>query len=217
MYRKIIGILICILFFGACVCPSNVGIYEHFDKNEITDYNSQINQAIENKVILNNNWTEQVKLIASDGDSGDLFGYSVDVYEDTIIIGAPWNNSIGEKSGSAYVFTRSGSNWTQQAKLLASDGELGDLFGQPVTISGDTVIIGAYRSEIVAGSAYIFRRNGTSWIEEQKITASDGETGDYFGITISIDNDYAVIGAIYDKINTRTPFLTGNGPPASAS
>ena len=90
--------------------------------------------------------------------------------------------------------------WFEQAKLLALDGTEWDCFGCSVSIYGDYVVIGADRDDN-KGSAYIFKRNGSSWIEEQKLTASDGESLDHFGESVSMDGDYVVIGAILDDDN----------------
>ena len=106
---------------------------------------------------------EQTKLTASDGAAYDFFGYSVAVSGDgsTAVIGACYDYAGGNQSGSAYVFTRSGSSWTQQAKLTASDGAARDYFGCSVAVSGDgsTAVIGAYSDYdrvVLVGSAYIF-------------------------------------------------------------
>ena len=111
-------------------------------------------------------WTQQSKLLASDGAAGDNFGNSVSISGDgnTAIIGAYYDDDKGSDSGSAYIYTRSGSTWNQQAKVVASDGTSNDIFGYSVSISGDgnTVIVGAYGDDNVkgtnAGSAYIFAR-----------------------------------------------------------
>jgi len=95
------------------------------------------------------------------------------------------------------VFTRSGSTWIQQAKLLPSDGATYDYFGNSVSLDGDTAIIGARGDDdngYWAGSAYIFTRSGTNWTEEQKLLASDGVAYDYFGCSVSIDGEYAIVG-----------------------
>jgi len=90
-------------------------------------------------------------------------------------------------------------------KLLPSDGAEGDIFGNSVSISGDYAIVGAHHSDEVngnnSGSAYIFKRDGSNWIEEQKLLASDGAEGDRFGISVSISGDYAIIGAPSDDDN----------------
>ena len=109
-------------------------------------------------------WSQQAKLIASDGASGDYFGRSVSISSDgnTAIVGAYFDDN---KRGSAYIYTRSGGTWTQQAKLLASDGASYDYFGVSVSISsdGNTAIVGAYTDDNEngdsAGSAYIFDLN----------------------------------------------------------
>ena len=102
---------------------------------------------------------EQAKLTASDGVSGDRFGWSLAISSDgnTAMIGA-YNDDRGINSGSAYVFTRSGSSWTQQAKLTASDGASGDYFGYSVAVSsdGNTAVIGAHYDDSARGSVYIF-------------------------------------------------------------
>ena len=103
--------------------------------------------------------TENAKLTASDAAAGDAFGFSVAVSGDTAVIGAIFDDDAGSFSGSAYVFTRSGTTWTEQAKLTASDGAWGDLFGNSVAISGDTLLVGAYGDDDLgdgSGSAYVF-------------------------------------------------------------
>ena len=135
-------------------------------------------------------WTQQQKLTASDGVAGDLFGFSVSVGGDTAVVGATGNNS----RGAAYVFVRSGTTWTQQQKLTASDGLAGDAFGTSVSVSGDTAVVGAIGNNS-QGAAYVFVRNGTTWTQQQKLTASDGVAGDFFGRSVSVDQGTAVIGA----------------------
>ena len=107
-----------------------------------------------------NNWMEQAKLLASDGDESDFFGISVSISGDYALIGASGNNENGSNSGAAYVFHRSGNNWTEQAKLLASDGAAEDRFGSSVSISGEYALIGAWGggdNGNTAGAAYFFR------------------------------------------------------------
>ena len=147
-------------------------------------------------------WTQQSKLLASDGAAEDYFGYSVSLSGDTAIIGSYGDDDNGDMSGSAYIFTRSVSTWTQQAKLLASDGASNDYFGYPVSIDGDTVLIGAVSANsYYRGSAYVFTRNGTTWTEQQKLLASDGALWNGFGWSISLDGDTAIIGAVWDDDN----------------
>ena len=87
----------------------------------------------------------------------------------------------GSDSGSAYVFMRTGTTWTEQAKLTASDGAAVDEFGVSVAIAGDTIVVGAWQDDdngANSGSAYVFTRTGTTWTEQAKLTASDGAAGD---------------------------------------
>ncbi len=152
------------------------------------------------------NWTQQDKLIASDGDEMDEFGYSVSIAGDYVIIGVPSDEISGNiHQGSAYIFHREGSNWTQQAKLNASDGEEHDEFGYFVSLDGDYAIIGApydnISINIFQGSAYIFHRDGINWTQQAKLTASDGDETDEFGYSVSIAGNYAIIGSPNDDIS----------------
>ena len=141
------------------------------------------------------NWTEQAKLTASDGVTDDFFGRSVAVDGDTVVVGANGDDDQGSRSGSAYVFVRDGTNWTEQAKLTASDGAADDWFGYSVAVDGDTVVIGAYGDDAISGSAYVFVRDGTLWVEQAKLTASDGVFPDAFGRSVAVAGDTIFIGA----------------------
>ena len=111
-----------------------------------------------------------------------------------------------------------------QAKLLASDGAAGDRFGSSVAISGDTVVIGARGDDdngSMSGSAYVYRFNGTSWVETQKLLASDGADFEAFGGGVAVAGDTAVIGAYGDDDNAlaetiiglyKTEVIRRNGP-----
>jgi hypothetical protein len=150
-------------------------------------------------------WTEQAKLLASDASAFDQFGFSVAISSDgtTAIVGAPFEDTgAATNQGAAYVFTRSGSTWTQQQKLLASDAATGDTFGNSVSISadGNTVLIGAYQEDTSfsnQGAAYVFTRSGSTWTLQQKFFANEQEAGDFFGwsVAISGDGNTAIIGA----------------------
>jgi hypothetical protein len=102
------------------------------------------------------NWTQQQKLMASDGMANDTFGYSVALSGELVVVGAPFGGGGVQGQGSVYEFTRSGTNWTQQQELTAADGAFGDFFGCSVAISGETIVVGAYGDDTDQGSAYIF-------------------------------------------------------------
>jgi len=155
-------------------------------------------------------WTEQQELFASDGDASDRFGNSVDVDGDTLVIGASDHfNAAGSYTGAAYVFTRDeGGVWTEQQKLFASDrANIQDSdFGTSVAIDGDTVVVGDFIGDspflpglcscLNSGAAYVFTRDaGGVWTEQQKLFASDRASNDWFGNSVAVDGDRAVIGA----------------------
>lgn len=145
-------------------------------------------------------WTEQAKLTASDGKANDHFGNSVSISGDYAIVGAPNGSGDWFLQGAAYIFVRSGANWSQQAKLTASDGVPADFFGTSVSISGDDVIVGAPNDGGIyaaQGSAYIFERNGAIWSQQSKLTYVGSQYNDNFGYSVSINGDYAIIGALY--------------------
>ncbi|MBI4703474.1 MAG: FG-GAP repeat protein [Deltaproteobacteria bacterium] len=151
-------------------------------------------------------WTEQAKLLASDGAADDWFGYSVSLSGDTALVGAYGDDDKDKERGSAYVFIRNGASWTEQAKLVASDGHDGDQLGISVSLSGDTALVGAYHDNDNgkdSGSVYVFIRNGASWTEQAKLVASDGASGDEFGFSVSFSGDTALVGAYYDNDNGK--------------
>jgi uncharacterized protein (TIGR03437 family) len=139
------------------------------------------------------NWTQLAELIASDGAAGDYFGRSVSLSADTAVIGAPYRNG---GRGAAYVFVRNGSTWTQQAELTASDGAAAASFGYSVSVSGDTVMVGASGANSGAGTAYVFARNAAgAWSQKQELAGPSGAAGDAFGVSVSMSGATAVIGA----------------------
>jgi hypothetical protein len=143
-------------------------------------------------------WTQQARLTARDGAPISDFGISVALAGDTALVGAFTDDDKGASSGSAYVFTRSGGVWTQQAKLTARDGAAFDLFGYSVALDGQTALVGAYGDDDLgfnAGSAYVFVRSGGVWTQQAKLTASDGLASDAFGFAVVLGGDVALIGA----------------------
>ena len=143
---------------------------------------------------------------AGDGAAGDLFGNSVALSGDTALVGMIGDDTLaGANAGSAYVFTRTGTQWSQQAKLTASDGAAGDRFGMSVALSGDTALVGASLDDtpagVDAGSAYVFTRSGTAWSEQQRLNAGDGAASDEFGRSVALSGNTALVGAYF----TDTP------------
>lgn len=151
-------------------------------------------------------WTFQQKLTANDGLGGDNFGFSVALENDTLAVGA-YGDDIGGNAnqGSAYIFKRNGTVWTQQQKLFASgiDGLPNDYFGASVALSGNTVAVGAWGVDNQRGAAYVFTNNGTAWIEQQKLGASDRAPGDNFGYAVTLDGNTLAVGAFRDTIGTN--------------
>ncbi len=149
-------------------------------------------------------WSQQWKLIGTDGAAGDHFGYSVGLSGNTALIGANDDDDNGSDSGSAYVFVRAGVSWAQEAKLLATDGTANDDFGHAVALSGDTALIGApddVPNGWVTGSAYVFQRTAGSWSQKAKLVAADGVAFDSFGSSVALSGDVAIVGVSDDDHN----------------
>jgi hypothetical protein len=123
-------------------------------------------------------WSQQAELTASDGINGDGVGQSVAIYKSTAVVGT---NVSNRPTGAAYVFVHSGSSWSQQAKLTAADGSVGDLFGWSVAVSGSTAVVSAPGHRHVTGAAYVFVRSGTSWSQRAELVPSDAAPGHGFG------------------------------------
>lgn len=153
-------------------------------------------------------WCFQAKITASDGAEGDLFGISVAIDEKTVLVGADLHDEKADDAGAVYVFTEGNSQWIQEAKLMANDGEKSDIFGVRVAISEDTALISARRDDIEgtgedAGSAYIFVRSGGVWRQEVKLTSPDGMADDRFGRGVALSGTTAVISAMNHDANGR--------------
>lgn len=148
------------------------------------------------------NWIEEAKILASDGEASDQFGISVAISGDTAFVGA-LTDDPGTQAGSVYVFEFNGASWVEEANLTASDASNDDRFGTSISTDGDVLIVGAFRdgaSGLRSGSAYVFRYSGSSWDEEEKIVPSDGGPGDYFGYSVSVSGNAAIVGAIEDDV-----------------
>lgn len=146
-------------------------------------------------------WAQQAKLLPGNVSANAEFGRSVSVSGDTAAIGAAGFRDFTNGADRAYIFTRTNGVWGQQAVLQSPDSTGVDHFGLNVSLSGDSVVIGAERHDTVdgtdAGAAYVFRRVSGIWGLEAKLTASDALAGDRFGFCAEIVGDYVAVGAIF--------------------
>ncbi len=146
-------------------------------------------------------WSQQARILPDDGAALNYFGESVSIHGDTALIGSDSDDDLGNNSGSAYIFTRSGGVWTQHSKLLPSDGAAENYFGGSVSISYDTAVVGAYGHNDNgnnAGAAYVFTLNEGSWTEQAKLLPDDGVEGDLFGVRVGISTNTVVASSVYD-------------------
>jgi FG-GAP repeat len=148
-------------------------------------------------------WTQQGGKLTGSGESGGgQFGYSVALSSDgnTALIGGPRDNG---EVGAAWVFTRSGSIWTQQGKKLTGSGEIGaGRFGWSVSVDGNTALIGGRLDNGSVGAAWVFTRSGTTWTQQgSKLTGSGESGGGEFGwsVALSGDGNTALIGGFFDN------------------
>jgi hypothetical protein len=156
--------------------------------------------------LANGAWTEQAKLEPVGGSPFDqfAFGWSVSISGDTAVVGTPDDGENSFFAGSAYVFTRTGNVWSLQEKLLPPEVSTSDNFGYSVSISGDTIVVGAYGDDDIdddTGAAYVFTRTGGTWTLEQKLVANDAARFDRFGNSVSINGDSVIIGAAETDTN----------------
>ncbi len=162
-------------------------------------------------------WTQVAKLVADDGAENDRFGSALALSVDTALVGVPYD-AVGDNGaqGSAYVFARSESGWSQQAHLLAGDGAAADWFGYAVALSGDTALVGAVVDDIGAqinqGSAYIFTRSGSNWEPSAKLTITEGLQEDRFGYAVALAGDTALASTISVNSGESAVYVfTGGG------
>lgn len=137
-------------------------------------------------------WNFSTKLLAADGEANDRFGAALVITDDTLVVGAPYDDDRGDDAGAVYIFTWDGAAWTQTAKLTAADGVPGQLFGAAVSLDADALLIGA-TSE--TGGAYIFQRAGQSWSQTDKLIPSLRVARAEFGAAVALSGDKALVGA----------------------
>ena len=186
-------------------------------------------------------WTQQAYLKQTYPGQDDLFGVSVGISGETIVVGARAEDSAavgvnGDESndgrprtGAAYVFTRSGTTWSQQAFLKASNPDTNDYFGRVVAISGNTIVVGSYfensnattvngdganNSAENAGAAYVYFRTGTTWAQQAYLKANNAGAGDLYGSSVAVHGNTVVVGAPGEASNATT--VNGNAADNTA-
>jgi len=147
----------------------------------------------------NDQWKQEAKLTASDAGAQDRFGNAVALSGTTIVVGAQFGDYTRvENAGAVYVFEFDGRTWVETAKLTADDPGRPDWFGACVSISGERILVGAVLDDHAgrdSGSAYVFERSANGWKQTAKLCAPDVSAGDWFGGSVSLDADTAVVGA----------------------
>ncbi|MCP4712359.1 MAG: hypothetical protein GY869_27370, partial [Planctomycetes bacterium] len=145
-------------------------------------------------------WIQIEKLTAPDGVGDDHFGCSVAINENVAIVGAFDDDDNAEDSGSAYIYRYNGTNWVQETKIIPPDAVEDARFGGETAICDNIAIVGAYADDdngAYSGSAYIFRYDGSDWIQTAKFIASDGKSQDWFGYSVAFDGNYFVAGTLF--------------------
>lgn len=141
------------------------------------------------------NWVEEQKLAPEDAIH---FASSVAASKDVVVVGAVGVYDGAELAGAAYVFRHDGASWVREQRLVASDATTGQMLGYSVATSDDVVVVGAPGTEVNKGAAYMFQHDGTTWVEQQKLVASDGFDLDFLGVTVSCTGDRTFVGAHFD-------------------
>jgi hypothetical protein len=159
-------------------------------------------------------WDEKAKLNARDAQGGELFGSSVAIDGDTLVVGATKGGEGDAQTGSVYVFKYNGSAWEEETELFTDDLAYNDQFGYSVAIEGDTIIVGAPRhddSETDSGAAYVFRRDAGTWIQDPNFTGSGLFEKAYFGHSVALSGNTAVVGAYRNDLDVDGNLLVDAG------
>jgi alpha-tubulin suppressor-like RCC1 family protein len=222
--------------FGTAVAISNdtivVGAYQEDGDSSSTLASTNENAAGAGAAYVyvgdGSDWTQQAYLKASNAASNANFGRSVDIDGDTIIVGA---DGASTSAGRAYIYTRSGTTWTEQAILSAEDGAgNNDKFGMDVAIDGDTAVVGAYNEDgsitstqaspnnlaTNSGAVYVFVRSGSTWTLQAYLKASNAEAQDYFGLDVDISGDTIIVGAYGEDGSSSSTAVSPDNTAAEA-
>ena len=144
-------------------------------------------------------WVEQTRIIPEDLKSNDEFGNVIAFRGDTLVVGMPRYSKISNDRGTVFVYARRGDQWVRQPNVNANDTKEKDRFGNAVDFDGKNLIVGAYLCNAPkgdSGAAYIFVHQGNEWVQQAKLVANDGDAFDWFGSSVAINGDLAVVGAI---------------------
>ncbi len=160
-------------------------------------------------------WELEQTLFASDPAPGDEFGFDVTIEGDLAAISAPFDDDNGSTSGSVYLFRRDGSGvWNEVDKVISSDGQNNDFFGQSVILSDGVLAVGASGESSAGGNSgavYVFEDAGADdWLEIDKLVADDAFQGDQFGFDVDFDGDVIVVGVPLSDTSCGT-FLCNGG------
>jgi hypothetical protein len=221
--------------FSVGVSGERVIVGAYFEDGASAGVNQAVNEGATNsgaafvfRRVNGTDWEQEAYLKASNPGSADNFGFSVSIDGDLAVVGAlgersndggvngdDTNNTLSN-AGAAYVFTRESGSWVQDAYLKASEpGDL-DQFGCSVSISGETVIVGAWNEDGAAtvidgpideaatdaGAAYVFTRGDSGWEQQAYLKAPNADPGDFFGRSVAIDGDFAVVAADFERGGT---------------
>jgi hypothetical protein len=147
-------------------------------------------------------WSLQQRILAADGQNSEQFGYAVAISGNTVLIGTPGDTpGTPYGHGSVYVYTRTGTTWSFQSKLVEPVPVVANFFGAAVALHNDTALIGVSASDSYRGAAYVFARDNGVWTQQARFTVADGEAFDQFGGAVSVHGDTAVVGAFVDRVN----------------
>ena len=144
-------------------------------------------------------WVQDQKLLAPDASAADDFGRYVSLSGERVLIGAWKEDQGGADAGAAYIYRYNGAEWIFEQKLVAFDASGGDFFGWVTALQGNVAVVGAYQADdqgTDSGAVYIYRHDGASWVFEQKLLASDGVAQDWFGYSLSMSGDRLAVAAL---------------------
>ncbi|MFK8011132.1 MAG: Ig-like domain-containing protein [Marinicellaceae bacterium] len=147
-------------------------------------------------------WSESDNLVSSDFENGDQFGRFASLSGDTLLVSSLYDRDYGISSGSAYIFDFSNTTWTESTKLRGDTGGQYNSFGNSVSVSGDLAVIGVQTEDdngLKSGAAYVYALKSGSWVQEDRLTASDGISNHFFGGNVDIDGERIVVSAVNDN------------------